>query len=122
MSKIYKNNNFIKWQKKSRLSDSDLVKAVAEMEDGLIDATLGGCLFKKRIAKKGRGKSGGFRTIVAAKQSIGWVFLFGFEKNESDNISTKELIALKEYASDYLFVHLTRLLKLNEIFEVLHNE
>lgn len=122
MFKIYKNNNFTKWQKKSRLSDSDLVKAVAEMEDGLIDATLGGYLFKKRIAKKGMGKSGGFRTIVAAKQSIGWVFLFGFEKNESDNISGKELIALKEYASDYLFAHLTKLLKLNEIFEVLHNE
>jgi hypothetical protein len=37
------------------------------MEQGLIDADLGGGLFKKRIALPGRGKSGGARTLIATK-------------------------------------------------------
>jgi hypothetical protein len=34
------------------------------MTEGLFDADLGGGLFKKRIARQGQGKSGGFRTLV----------------------------------------------------------
>ena len=50
------------------------------------------------------------------------VFLFGFSKNESDNISDKELIALKEYTNDYLFANFYELLKIKEIIEVIDNE
>ncbi|MBP9723085.1 MAG: type II toxin-antitoxin system RelE/ParE family toxin [Gammaproteobacteria bacterium] len=120
--KIYKNKQFKRWQSKNKISDTVIIKAIEEMENGLIDADLGGNLFKKRIAKAGMGKCGGYRTIVAMKQSTGWIFLFGFSKNESENINSKELTALKEYANDYLFVHLEELLKLEEIIEVLINE
>jgi hypothetical protein len=48
--------------------------------------------------------------------------VFGFGKSESDNIDNKELMALKEYANDYLFLHLAELLKLKEIIEVLNDE
>lgn len=92
------------------------------MEAGLIDAELGGNLFKKRIAKSGMGKSGGYRTIVAMKQTKCWFYLVGFSKNESDNIDKKELLALKEYVNDYLFKHLMKLLELNEIIEVENHE
>lgn len=116
--KIYKNTQFNRWQHKNRITDSVIIKAVEEMENGLVEVELGGNLFKKRIAKAGMGKRGGYRTIVAMKQAIGWFFLVGFSKNESDNISSKELIALKEYANDYLFVNLAKLLKIKEIVEV----
>ncbi len=53
---------------------------------------------------------------------MGWFFLFGFAKNEADNIDDKELVALKEYTNEYLFVNLTELLKLKEIIEVIDNE
>ena len=59
---------------------------------------------------------------IAMKQTYGWVFLFGFSKNESDNISDKELIALKEYTNDYLFANFYELLKIKEIIEVIDNE
>ena len=32
--------------------------------EGLVDADLGGGVIKQRIARKGGGRSGGFRTIV----------------------------------------------------------
>ena len=117
--KIYKNVQFRRWQTKNKMSDTILVKAVEEMESGLIDADLGGNIFKKRVAKAGMGKRGGYRTIVAMKQSMGWFFLFGFSKSENENIDNHELKAIKEYANDYLFVHLEKLLELEEIIEVI---
>ena len=35
---------------------------------GLFDADLGGELLKKRIARPGEGKRGGFRTVVATNR------------------------------------------------------
>lgn len=80
------------------LTDSVLCRAVEEMERGLIDADLGGGLIKKRVALPGRGKSGGARTLIATNKSDRWFFVFGFEKNEMENIEPAELNALKAYA------------------------
>ena len=53
---------------------------------GLYDADVGGGLVKKRIARPGQGKRGGFRTLVATNKGNRWVFVFGFPKNERSNI------------------------------------
>ena len=76
-----------------------LVHAVREMSAGLYDANLGGGLFKKRIARVGQGKSGGFRTLVATNKTTRWVFVFGFSKNERGNIDKDEKDALKKLAA-----------------------
>ena len=72
------------------------------MEQGLVDANLGGGIMKKRVALRGRGKRGSARTLVATNNLNQLFFLFGFEKNERDNISPKELAALKAVAADLL--------------------
>ena len=92
----------MRWKEKHGLSDHILVKVVAEMEQGLIDADLGGAILKKRVALPGRGKRGGVRVIVATQKADRWVFLYGFEKNERDNISDKELKIFQEMAVDLL--------------------
>ena len=105
----------------SGLTDSDLNVAVSEMADGLIDADLGGHLFKKRVALPGRGKRGGARTIVAAKLPDRWFFLFGFEKNERTNIDKDELRMLREIAAELLGFSdrkLSEAIANNEIIEV----
>lgn len=78
------------------------MEAVSEMEAGLIGANLGGNLFKKRVAPEGRGKRGGARTIVATNLSNRWFFLYGFGKNDRDNIEDDELRTLKELAKVFL--------------------
>ena len=88
--------------RKTELSDAALCKAVKEMEQGLIDADLGGGLVKKRVALPGRGKSGGARTLVATNKTDRWFFVFGFEKNERANIEDDELEALQNMAADLL--------------------
>lgn len=79
-----------------------MCNAVEEIERGLIDADLGGSVLKKRIARAGGGKSGGFRTVLAFRSGDRTVFLFGFAKKDQENISSSELSSLKEAAELYL--------------------
>ena len=65
------------------------------MESGLIDADLGGSLYKKRVARPGGGKSGGYRTLVSARIGSRYVFLYGFPKNDKANITQDEKKALQ---------------------------
>lgn len=67
---ILKRKDFARWQAGEKLSDTALCKAVQEMESGLIDADLGGHLYKKRVARPGAGKSGGYRTLLSAKELV----------------------------------------------------
>lgn len=99
---IYKTRVFDRWAKEQKLSSQALCKAVEEMQRGLYEADLGGGLFKKRIARQGQGKSGGYRTLIATNKGNRWFFVFGFSKNERDNISRTDERALKMMANDLL--------------------
>jgi len=72
------------------------------MENGLVDADLGGGILKKRLALPGRGKSSGARTLIATNKADRWIFIYGFEKNDKDNITQPELVFLQEIARDLL--------------------
>jgi hypothetical protein len=99
---VYRTRSFSRWARKQRLSDAALCDAVHEMRQGLYEADLGGGLLKKRIARRGRGKSGGFRTIVATNRADRWFFVYGFAKNERANIDDDEEAALKKLAETLL--------------------
>ena len=99
---IFKTRSFARWVKREGLTDRDLVNAVVEMQKGLIDARLGGGLIKKRIARSGQGKRGGYRVILASNLGDRWVFMFGFAKNERDNVDDDELRLMKRLASAFL--------------------
>jgi hypothetical protein len=100
--RVFKNKWFQKWATKEGLSDETLQVAVEEMEDGLIDAELGGHVAKKRVALPGRGKRGGSRTLVVYQQGNKAFFVYGFAKNERANINAKQLKALKLLATQLL--------------------
>jgi hypothetical protein len=102
MTRAFKTRFFQRWMRKTELTDAALCVAVAEMNAGLIDADLGGGVVKKRIALPGRGKSGGARTLVATNRGGRWFFVFGYAKNELENISAEDLGALQVLASDLL--------------------
>ncbi|WP_431053205.1 type II toxin-antitoxin system RelE/ParE family toxin [Roseateles sp. L2-2] len=68
------------------------------MAGGLIDADLGGGLLKKRIARRGAGKSGGYRVIVAKRGDGPWFFVNGFAKSESANMDRLTLIHCRDLA------------------------
>lgn len=122
---VYKSKWFSKWADKEDLSDQDLSAAVKEMVNGLIDADLGGHVMKKRVALQGQGKSGGTRTLLAFKVGDKAFFMYGFAKNQQDNISAKELKALKAMAKQvlgYTPAQLRVVLNAGEFIEVRHDE
>ena len=121
----FKDLEFAKWARKERVADAMLCKAVAEIEAGLIDARPGGSLLKKRVAAPGRGKSGGWRTMLATNLRDRWVFLYGFAKNERDNVDDEELRTLKLLAQTYLGLDeegIDRLVEAGELTEVRDGE
>jgi hypothetical protein len=100
--RIYKTKWFVRFARQERIADSSLREAVARAERGLIDADIGGGVIKQRIARVGRGRSGGYRTLIAIRWQDRAVFLFGFAKSERDNIGDAEWNVLKKVAADWL--------------------
>jgi hypothetical protein len=99
---IFQTKWFAHWADKEGLTAQVLCAAVAEINQGLVDANLGGHVVKKRVALGERGKSGGVRTLLAFKLNDKAFFMYGFAKNQQSNISDKELKALKLLAAKLL--------------------
>jgi len=100
--RVFKTRMFARWADKEGVSDAALLVAMDEISRGLIDANLGGHVFKKRVGIGGRGKSGGVRTLLALRVGDRAFFVFGFAKNERSNVSDKELETLKRLALQLL--------------------
>jgi len=90
--RVFVGKVFRKWAGSEAISDESLCAAAKEAVDG----DLGGYLFKKRVARKSGGKSGGFRTIIGfRKRKSDRIFiLYGFPKSSRSNIMRREKDAL----------------------------
>jgi hypothetical protein len=71
-------------------------------ENGQVDADLGGGVIKQRIARPGRGKSGGYRSIIFFRRGERAVFAYGFAKSDKANIDDDEEKQFKEAARHVL--------------------
>ena len=121
--RVFKVRRFGKWARGERIGDCVLCQAATEAFAGQVEADLGGFLFKKRIARGGGGKSGGYRTILGFRKSNSEriVFLLGYAKNLQAALSESETEALSiaaaalTAASDQQIV---RLLAFGDVEEV----
>lgn len=68
----------------------------------MIDADLGSNLIKQRVARTGQGRSGGYRVLIAFKTLDRAVFLYGFAKNERENIDPDQLLSLRSIAKGWI--------------------
>lgn len=120
--RIFKTRWFHKWAISEQLDDKALLRAVREIGNGLVDANLGGHVFKKRIGLHGRGKRGGVRTLVAFKTTDRIFFIYGFPKNQRADVKVDELKALKSYARELLGYSdgaVTKAIEVKILFEVI---
>lgn len=119
--RVFKTRLFSRWADKEGMTDAALRQAVEELADGLVDADLGGHVYKKRVGLHGRGKRGGVRTLIAFRLEEKAFFLYGFAKNARENIDTKELKALRLLAGQLLgYDHaaLIQAIRAGELIEV----
>lgn len=100
--RVFKTKWFTRFAKRAGLDDEALENAIERAEKGIIDADLGGNVIKLRISRPGQGRSKGYRTIIAYKYRHRAIFLYGFAKNERDNVDVDELETLKEIATEWL--------------------
>lgn len=99
--RIFKTKALARFARQNRIPDASLVAAIERATRGLIDADLGGRIIKQRVARAGEGKRGGFRLLIGFGSERS-VFLFGFAKNERENIDDAELMTLREIAASFL--------------------
>lgn len=100
--RVFKTKSFARFASHEGIADESLCKAVKRAAAGLIDADLGGGVIKQRIARVGRGKSGGFRSIVLFGRGATAFFVYGFAKSDRDNIRRDELTAFRTLADQML--------------------
>lgn len=96
--RIYKNKSFTKFARKERILDETLHEVIRNVEAGNIDADYGGGLIKQRISRQNEGKSGGYRSIILHRKNDKAFFVYGFAKNDRENIGDSEARAFKELA------------------------
>jgi hypothetical protein len=95
------------------------------LQNGLYDGDLGGHLIKKRVARTGKGKRGGYRTIIVYHKSRRAVFVYGFAKSAKASLSPVEVREYQKLAQIYL--HLTeaqvmKALQGKELQEVVYDD
>jgi hypothetical protein len=100
--RIFKTKLFAKFARRERIPDASLSEAIERAGRGLVDADLGAGVIKQRVARQGQGRSGGYRTLIACRFGDRAVFLFGFAKNDRENIDGQELAELREAAASWL--------------------
>lgn len=122
--RVFKNKWFTRWVNRENISDAVLLNAGAEVAAGKVEADLGGGLFKKRLARTGGGRRGGYRVIVGYRRpnTERIIFLYAFAKNEKANITAKEEAALSLVAESFVTTtdrQVQELLSAGSIWEVL---
>ena len=100
--RIFKTKWFVRFARREQLGDRNLCGAIERAEHGIVDADLGGGVIKQRVARTGQGRSGGYRLLIAYRSGDRAVFLYGFAKNERENIEDDELTTLREIAAGWI--------------------
>ena len=98
----FKTRAFARFAGREGVDDSALYEAVDRARRGLVDADLGGGVLKQRIARKGGGRSGGFRAIVLFRRGDLAFFVYGFAKSGRENLRRDELATFRRLADEYL--------------------
>ena len=88
MADIYLTNTFLGFAARERISDATIVKVAREMQNQLYDASLGGCIYKKRIARTGAGKRGGYRVPIVFAMKNACFYARLCQKREKTSVRT----------------------------------
>jgi hypothetical protein len=112
--------------RKERVAHSALCAVAGDVLDGTLgagEADLGDGLFKKRLARPGGGKSGGFRTIVAYRKpkTERVLFAYGFAKNAASALTPQGHRALAAASAAFIAANdeqVASLLRVGDVEEI----
>jgi hypothetical protein len=119
--RVFKTKWFARFAKREGIADRSLIEAIKRAERGLVDADLGGGLIKQRIARPGKGRSGGYRVVIGYRKGHRAVFIYGLAKSDRANFRNDELDTARDIGSMWIFAlseQITRGLREGELVEV----
>ena len=105
----FKTRAFARFSAREGIEDAASCEAVLRARRGLVDADLGGGVIKQRVARKGGGRSGGFRTIVLFRRGALASYVYGFAKSDREILRRDELETFRLLADAYLLLDRTGL-------------
>jgi hypothetical protein len=100
--RVFKSKPFARFTEREGIPDHELCDAVRRAQSGLIDDDLGGGVIKQRLARRGQGKSGGYRSIILFRRGSRAVFAYGYAKSSRQNIRGDELRVYRRLAEEIL--------------------
>ncbi len=98
--KYLMNRSFYRDAKSNKLDDDYIHEVLDDISKGRAKS-LGSKMYKIRAAKKGKGKSSGFRNIFFWKKNERVVFCILFGKNERENLTADDMKALRVLSYEY---------------------
>jgi hypothetical protein len=119
--RIFKNTWFTRFAGKEGITDGELREMVNQLEAGQADADLGAGVYKIRLARPGRGKSGGYRVIVFFRSEERTFYQYAYPKSTRGNIDQGELQFYKKMAKIKLAMsdrELADAIKTGELIEI----
>jgi len=125
--RVFKNKWFARWARAEGIADQRLWQTAAEVVGGRFEADLGGGLVKKRLARPGSGKRGGYRVLIGYRRpnQERIFFLYAFGKNVQATLTPEEKEALRLVAGALLAAtddQIALLLQKGSLMEVSENE
>ena len=99
---VFKTRWMARFARKAGIDDALLMEAIERAERGLIDADLGGGVIKQRVGRPGHGRRGGYRVLIAVHVGDRAFFIYGFAKNERENVGPDELASFRDIAAQWL--------------------
>src|SRR5258708_7642482 len=68
--RIFKTKWLARFVRRERITDRSLSEAIERTGRGMTDADLGGGIIKQWVARRGQGRSGGYRTLIAYARRV----------------------------------------------------
>lgn len=122
MLRLFKTAWFARFSEKESIENEMLWSVVERLERGLVDADLGGGVFKQRMSRSKTDRAKGLRVIILYRHGDKAFFMYGYLKSKLTNIRQDERAQFKEAAKWLLSLSNSQieLLKdrrqLNEVF------
>ena len=115
-TRTFKTKKFSKQCYGIGITDDELCKSILEVMQGKAD-DLGGGVYKKKLNKNMH------RSIVLAKGGSFWIYELIFAKNDRANISSGELVVLRDMAQAYaamLPLTFFNMIQMEQLVEICH--
>jgi hypothetical protein len=100
--RAFKTNYFMRYAIAQHITDAELWDAFTRSVDPEADCNLGYGLIRQRLPRPSRSRPLGFCSILACRTDDRALFIYGFPRDRSDELTHRDLVAYRDIAAVFL--------------------